>query len=860
MGKNRFGKHLGTKALTAAICLALSASTAFAMPTGGTIAQGTVSGLTGGTVASGGTLTPNGASIINWEAFSIGKGETLSVNTANGALLNRVTGKDISTLAGVLKQTGKNPLLLVNPNGITVMGTAEINTANLILSTLSVTDDDFLSFATGKGNLNFAEDIQKDDNGLEVQGKGITVETGAKINVNDLLIMAGGSVDVADGVTFEATPGSNITLEAGRAISHDKDSNLVSLEALSQTKLTNKKTKEVTRNAIENDVNIGKAEIKAADADVALIGASTTLTESTVSAKNLSMVSASKLDMKNNTLSAYSSCQSSIKKSNVTINGGSLLLAGGATASTNIYDYNTKTSTGHSNITLSGKAPAYFLGGKEMKFTLDGNGFVSSADISDTTTGYGSKIYNTTISGDVGRIIIAGGSSLLQNSDISTKGNDVYMAAGNNLSISNDPAVPVLATTASYGDKKITYNWLTVKDSTIGTADAPAGSVVLQGGTVQVGGSISADNVIAAAGNTAANHNGTVQVGSTTNNTVNIGIPETPASGKKAAVPAVSATITVGNSAIIAGGKIDVSNNSTVQGSQSARLVAKTGADLRFTDTSDLSKTTLSAYGHTDDMTTNVDSTSKAAWTDTKSSAEAGPAITDVTKPDTGKKDDTTKPDTGKKDDTTKPDTGKKDDTTKPDTGKKDDTTKPDTGKKDDTTKPDTGKKDDTTKPDTGKKDDTKKPDTGKKDDTTTKPSGKFIPEGLNKSDKAIADKGASRTLIAFKDAKDSHARQSAIRQIVQDFNRSGLSKREQSAAVIGVMDAIDEAKAAGKLTAAEAATMKANAASDLSVTQETTEATDNTTAAKAQEQRQANTAAATTTEPKSETDPVTIE
>ena len=846
MEKNRFGKHLGTKALTAAICLALSASTAFAMPTGGTIAQGTVSGLTGGTVASGGTLTPNGASIINWEAFSIGKGETLNVNTANGALLNRVTGKDISSLAGVLKQTGKNPLLLVNPNGITVMGTAEINTANLILSTLSVTDDDFLSFATGKGNLNFAEDIQKDDNGLEVQGKGITVETGAKINVNDLLIMAGGSVDVADGVTFEAAPGSNITLEAGRAISHDKDSNLVSLEALSQNKSTNKKS---PRNAIKNDVNIGKAEIKAADADVALIGASTSLKGSTVSAKNLSMVSASKLDMKNNTLSApMASYKSSILASDVTINGGSLLLAGCSTTSTNLYNTDSKAYEGHSNITLSGKAPAYFLGGKEMKFTLDGKGFVSSADI-DANDDSGSRIYDTTISGDAGRIIIAGGSSLLQNSDISTKGNDVYMAAGHSLSISNDPAVPVLATTASYGTKKISYNWLTVKDSTIGTAAAPVGSVVLQGGTVQVGGSISADNVIAAAGNTAANHNGTVQVGSTTNNTVNIGIPETPASGKKAAVPAVSATITVGNSAIIAGGKIDVSNNSTVQGSQSARLVAKTGADLRFTDTSDLSKTTLSAYGHTDDMTTNVDSTSKAAWTDTKSSAEAGPAITDVTKPDTGKKDDTTKPDTGKKDDTTKPDTGKKDDTTKPDTGKKDDTTKPDTGKKDDTTKPDTGKKDDTTKP-----------DTGKKDDTTTKPSGKFIPEGLNKSDKAIADKGASRTLIAFKDAKDSHARHSAIRQIVQDVNRSGLSKREQSAAVIGVMDAIDEAKAAGKLTADEAATMKAAAASDLSVTQETTEATDNSIAAKAQEQHQANTAAATTTVSKAETDPVTVE
>ena len=826
MGKNRLGKHLGTKALTAAICLALSASTAFAMPTGGTIAHGTVSGLTGGTVTSGGTLTPNGASIINWGAFSIGNGETLNVNTANGALLNRVTGKDASSLAGVLKQTGANPLLLVNPNGINVLGTAQIDTANLILSTLTVTDDDFLSFATGKGNLNFAEDIQKDDKGLEVQGKGITVENGAKISVNDLLIMVGGSVDVADGVTFEAAPGSNITLEAGRAISHDKDSNLVSLEALSQNKSTNKKS---PRNAIKNDVNIGKAEIKAADADVALIGASTSLKGSTVSAKNLSMVSASKLDMKNNTLSApMASYKSSILASDVTINGGSLLLAGCSTTSTNLYNTDSKAYEGHSNITLSGKAPAYFLGGKEMKFTLDGKGFVSSADI-DANDDSGSRIYDTTISGDAGRIIIAGGSSLLQNSDISTKGNDVYMAAGHSLSISNDPAVPVLATTASYGTKKISYNWLTVKDSTIGTAAAPVGSVVLQGGTVQVGGSISADNVIAAAGNTAANHNGTVQVSPTTSNTVSIGIAEKPASEKKAAVPAVPATITVGNSAIIAGGKIDVSNSSAVQGAagKSARLIAKTGADLRFTDTADLSKPALAAYGQTADMTTTVDSTSKAAWTDTKASAEAGPAIPDTTKPDTGKKDDTTKPDTGKKDDTTKSDTGKKDDTTKPDTGKKDDTTKP---------------------------------DTGKKDDTTTKPSGKFIPEGLNKSDKAIADKGASRTLIAFKDAKDSHARHSAIRQIVQDVNRSGLSKREQSAAVIGVMDAIDEAKAAGKLTADEAATMKAAAASDLSVTQETTEATDNSIAAKAQEQHQANTAAATTTVSKAETDPVTVE
>ena len=45
--------------LAAAVALALSGSTGQAMPTGGVVDTGSVTGLVGGTVANGGTLTVN---------------------------------------------------------------------------------------------------------------------------------------------------------------------------------------------------------------------------------------------------------------------------------------------------------------------------------------------------------------------------------------------------------------------------------------------------------------------------------------------------------------------------------------------------------------------------------------------------------------------------------------------------------------------------------------------------------------------------------------------------------------------------------------------------------------------------------
>lgn len=52
--------------------------------------------------ASGATIATNAASIINWQNFGLLSGEVLNFNTANGALLNRVIGGNLSEIYGTL--------------------------------------------------------------------------------------------------------------------------------------------------------------------------------------------------------------------------------------------------------------------------------------------------------------------------------------------------------------------------------------------------------------------------------------------------------------------------------------------------------------------------------------------------------------------------------------------------------------------------------------------------------------------------------------------------------------------------------------------------------------------------------------
>lgn len=194
----KWKKNLRRSSLAALITLALTGS-AFAMPSGGAIEQGNVAISEGNlaNVGNGATITTQANSIINWNDFSIGVGETLNFNTAAGALLNRVTSDKVSELLGTMTQTGANPLFVVNPNGIHIGGGATIDAANITLSTLAMSTADFNNAASG-GRYSLAQD--------KVGVKTVQIDSGAKIKSGNMLNIFGGKI-VADGVIFNERQG-----------------------------------------------------------------------------------------------------------------------------------------------------------------------------------------------------------------------------------------------------------------------------------------------------------------------------------------------------------------------------------------------------------------------------------------------------------------------------------------------------------------------------------------------------------------------------------------------------------------------------------------------------------------------------
>lgn len=195
---NKRWKNLRRSTLTALITLALTSS-ALAMPSGGVQEQGNVSIDLGNLaqVNSGATITAQSNSIINWNDFSIGKGELLNFNTAAGALLNRVTSDKVSELLGTMTQTGAHPLFVVNPNGIHIGGNASIDAANITLSTLAMSSGDFNAAASG-GTYSLAQG--------KAGVKTIQIDSGAKIKSGNMLNIFGGKI-VADGVIFNERHG-----------------------------------------------------------------------------------------------------------------------------------------------------------------------------------------------------------------------------------------------------------------------------------------------------------------------------------------------------------------------------------------------------------------------------------------------------------------------------------------------------------------------------------------------------------------------------------------------------------------------------------------------------------------------------
>jgi len=152
-------------AASVAACFAVSSASVLANPTDPTVVSGSASF---SSAANALTVTNSNNAIINWQGFSIGVNEiTRFVQPSSAsAVLNRVTGAGgvipQSVIDGVLASNGR--VFLLNPSGIVIGATAQIDVAGMVASSLNLSNEDFLS-----GRLRFTE----------VPGAGAVVNNGA---------------------------------------------------------------------------------------------------------------------------------------------------------------------------------------------------------------------------------------------------------------------------------------------------------------------------------------------------------------------------------------------------------------------------------------------------------------------------------------------------------------------------------------------------------------------------------------------------------------------------------------------------------------------------------------------------------
>ncbi|MFN2361452.1 MAG: filamentous hemagglutinin N-terminal domain-containing protein, partial [Marinobacter sp.] len=90
---------------------------------------------------------------IDWDSFSVAEGSRVEFNQPgrDSAVLNRVTGDQLSQIRGAIEANGQ--VFLVNPNGIVFGDTAQVDVGGLVASTLDISPDDFMA-----GNFTFEGD------------------------------------------------------------------------------------------------------------------------------------------------------------------------------------------------------------------------------------------------------------------------------------------------------------------------------------------------------------------------------------------------------------------------------------------------------------------------------------------------------------------------------------------------------------------------------------------------------------------------------------------------------------------------------------------------------------------------------
>lgn len=206
-------RFIRLKPLAAALVVAF-AGQSLANPNGATVVRGNVNIKNNGSTM---TVTNSPGAIINWQNFSIGAGEITRFIQQSSAstVLNRVTGRDPSSILGTLQSNGH--VWLINPNGVIFGQGARVDVAGLVASSLNIGNRDFANGShkfIGSGS----EGAVKNAGNISASGGPVLlfapdVENSGIITSprGEIILAAGHSVELAD----SANPALRVTVTAG---------------------------------------------------------------------------------------------------------------------------------------------------------------------------------------------------------------------------------------------------------------------------------------------------------------------------------------------------------------------------------------------------------------------------------------------------------------------------------------------------------------------------------------------------------------------------------------------------------------------------------------------------------------------
>ncbi|MCA9789639.1 MAG: filamentous hemagglutinin N-terminal domain-containing protein, partial [Cyanobacteria bacterium HKST-UBA05] len=222
-------KRVYPMALAAVIALGPSLP-AYCLPSGGTSISG---GVTFSNPDANTLNVSTGAnrSIAQYTSFSVSNGQTVNfiLPGATAAILNRVTGPSASNIAGNINTPNGGQVLLVNPNGVLIGPTAQINVGSFMATTMGISNSNFLSdnWLFTQSNSNSTAQIVNNGSIVTAPG-GYVVLAGRYINNTGNIVADGGKVHFGVGDTIQLTLDNNVVTQLQITQSVQKKINTVS--------------------------------------------------------------------------------------------------------------------------------------------------------------------------------------------------------------------------------------------------------------------------------------------------------------------------------------------------------------------------------------------------------------------------------------------------------------------------------------------------------------------------------------------------------------------------------------------------------------------------------------------------------